>query len=111
MIVFYYLGSFLMPIALWISLFWVIKKYAFLEKIYRSDKKSLFVMLIIWLIRKIKFFDKYFYEKLKWRNFSFSQKIKFVLLFIALLFMFELFWRLIFEYLIAFMQMHEALST
>jgi hypothetical protein len=61
-------------------------------------------------VRKIKFFKNKIDEKITWQSLTLTQKLKFILLFIMLVGMSELFLRLIFEYLIAYMQMHEYLK-
>lgn len=108
--IFYAIGVFLIPIVMWIVLFWVLKRYKFLERLSKNSVKAISVMVIVWLIKKIKIFDKYLERKITWKNFSWVQKIKVVGLFLVLVFFAELFYRILFEYLIAFMQMHEALT-
>lgn len=85
LIFFYYIGAFLLPITLWFLLLWFIRKYKILNDVYEKTKESL------------------------WKVLNTKQKIKFILFFlIAFLFM-QLFWRMLFEFLIAYMQIRDAL--
>lgn len=87
LIVFYYIGALVLPITLWSILLWFVRKYKLLSTVYENTKEAL------WTILNIK------------------QKIKFILFFlIAFLFM-QLFWRMLFEFLIAYMQIRDALLT
>ena len=85
LIVFYYIGALILPIGLWLVLIWLMRKYKLLNTAYENSKE------IIWNLLNTK------------------QKIKFVVFFvIAFLFM-QLFWRMLFEFLIAYMQIRDAL--
>ncbi len=85
LIVFYYIGALILPIALWFVLIWLVRKYKLLNTAYKNSKE------IIWNLLNTK------------------QKIKLIALFlIAFLFM-QLFWRMLFEFLIAYMQIRDAL--
>ena len=85
LIVFYYIGALILPIGLWLVLIWLMRKYKLLNTAYKNSKE------IIWNLLNTK------------------QKIKFVVFFvIAFLFM-QLFWRMLFEFLIAYMQIRDAL--
>ena len=85
LIVFYYIGALILPIGLWLVLIWLMRKYKLLNTAYENSKE------IIWNLLNTK------------------QKIRFVVFFvIAFLFM-QLFWRILFEFLIAYMQIRDAL--
>jgi len=85
LIAFYYLGAIVMPIGLWISIKWLIHKYDFLNTGLETGK-TLF-----------------------WKSLSNEQQLKLsIILVICFLFM-ELFWRMLFEFLIAYMQIRDAL--
>jgi len=107
--IFYIVGVVVLPLVSWFSLLWVVNKYSALFRFYKGVKHSLVVSLIVWIMSKIKFFKKYVDKKTSWNTLNFIQKIKFFLLFLFIIFFAELFYRLLFEYLIAFMQMREAL--
>ena len=107
---FYLVGSLMMPFILWYSLFWVIKKYAVLIRFYGGLKRSIWLSLLVWLVQKLRFFKKYIDRKITWSVLTLSQKAKFIALYLMVLFFAEVFYRLVLEYLIAFMQMHEQLK-
>ncbi len=107
--VFYMLGVIALPVVSWFLLLWVINKYSVLFRFYKGLKRSIIISIIVWVMSKIKFFKKYVDEKVTWGSLNATQKFKFVLLFVMLVFFSELFYRLVLEYLIAFMQMHDAL--
>ena len=85
LIVFYYLGAFILPVGLWVLLNWVVRKYKLICATYESGKEML------------------------WKSLSRKQKIKFVTFFITLFLLMELFWRMLFEFLIAYMQIRDVL--
>ena len=85
LIVFYYIGVFLLPIGLWITLMWLTRKYKFFNAAYEQSKELFY-----------KVFDS-------------KQRIRFVLFFIIAFLFMQLFWRMLFEFLIAYMQMRDAL--
>ena len=85
LIVFYYLGALILPIGLWLLLTWLIRKYRLLNTVYENGKE------------------------LFWKLLSRKQQTKFVVFFIILFLFMELFWRMLFEFLIAYMQMRDAL--
>ncbi len=105
--VFYIVMAVVLPFACWFWLSWVIRRYAAVLKLYKDVKYSLIVSFIMWLIRKINFFQNKIDEKLSWKSLSTSQKLKFIAVFLFIVIFAELFLRLTFEYLIAYMQMHE----
>ena len=66
---------------------------------------------LTWLIRKYKYINTA-YENGKvivWKSLNKQQQIKFVSFFIATFLFLELFWRMLFEFLIAYMQIRDAL--
>ena len=85
LIVFYYLGALILPIGLWLLLTWLIRKYKLLNTTYKNGKKLL------------------------WKSLNRKQQTKFVAFFIISFLFMELFWRMLFEFLIAYMQMRDAL--
>lgn len=105
--VFYLFFAILIPITSWYFLFWLIRRYAVLISLYKSGRYSIFFSIIVWFIRKIKFFRDKIDEKITWLNLNSAQRLKFISLYVLLVFFAELFLRLTFEYLIAFIQMHE----
>ncbi|MBT3725064.1 MAG: DUF4282 domain-containing protein [Gammaproteobacteria bacterium] len=108
--VFYVICAILIPFASWYFLLWVIRRYAVVIQFYKDSSYSIIFSFIMWIVRKIKFFKNKIDEKITWQSLTLTQKLKFILLFIMLVGMSELFLRLIFEYLIAYMQMHEYLK-
>jgi hypothetical protein len=85
LILFYYLGALVSPIGLWLFLAWLIKKYKLMNTTYEKGKELL------------------------WRLLSAKQKMQFVAFYILFFFFMELFWRMLFEFLIGYMQMRDAL--
>jgi len=85
LIIFYYLGALILPAGMWLLLTWLTRKYRLFNAAYESGKG------IIW-----KLLDR-------------KQKTKFVSFFIFSFILMELFWRMLFEFLIAYMQMRDAL--
>ena len=61
----------------------------------------------MWVVRKIKFFQNQIDKNITWRSLTSTQKLKFVILFLMMVGLSEIFLRMTFEYLIAFMHMHE----
>ncbi|MET0067081.1 MAG: DUF4282 domain-containing protein [Candidatus Thiodiazotropha sp.] len=85
LIVFYYLGAIILPFGIWLLFAWIIRKYEIVNTAFESTKEVI------------------------WNSLKRKQKITFVALFgFAFLFM-ELFWRMLFEFLIAYMQIRDAL--
>lgn len=85
LIVFYYFGAIIMPVGLWFLLAWRVRKYGFLNAAYASGKEK------------------------AWKLLNKKQRTGFLVFFgVSFLFM-ELFWRMLFEFLIAYMQMRDAL--
>jgi hypothetical protein len=87
LIVLYYMGAVAMPIGLFLSLAWFIQKFSLVKNSLEQGKKQL------------------------WSRLTGLQKFK-TLLFLTTTFLFmELFWRMLFEFLIAYMQIRDALVT
>lgn len=85
LIVFYYIGAVILPVSLWYFIIWLIRKYNFVDTAYIKGKEVL------------------------WLSLNGRQKIKLITLFALFFFFMELFWRMLFEFLIAYMQMRDAL--
>jgi len=85
LIAFYYFGAIILPIGLWLLLTWLVRKYNLLNSAYKSGKD------------------------LFWKSLSNKKKTQLIVFFIILFFFMELFWRMLFEFLIAYMQMRDAL--
>lgn len=82
---FYYIGAVVMPIFLWLVSIWLTKKFQFIDKFQQKSKETV------------------------WHYLNIQQKILFVMLFIMAFLFMELFWRMLFEFLIAYLQMRDAL--
>jgi len=82
---FYYMGALLMPLFMWFFSTWLMKKIKILGDLHRSGKEKL------------------------WSLLSTKQKLIFVSMFIMSFLFMQLFWRMMFEFLIAYMQMRDAL--
>ncbi|APW66031.1 MULTISPECIES: DUF4282 domain-containing protein [Arcobacteraceae] len=85
LIIFYYLGAIFLPFITWILLKWAIKRYKLINTSYENIKESL------------------------WKTLSKKQQLKFLSFFIILFIFMEIFWRMLFEFLIAYMQIRDAL--
>jgi hypothetical protein len=105
--IFYIFTAITFPFVCWFWLSWIVRRYAVIIRFYRGAKRSLIITIISWIVRKLKFFKNKMDQKLSWSSFSATQKLKFIAVFLFIVIFGELFLRLIFEYLIAYMQMHE----
>lgn len=85
LIIFYYLGALILPVGVWLLLTWLIQKYRFLNTAYANGKEII------------------------WESLNRKQQTRIVVFFIILFLFIELFWRMFFEFLIAYMQMRDAL--
>ncbi len=85
LIIFYYMGAIMIPIAMWLFSHWLIQRFNILSQSYEKGKRLL------------------------WSSLTTKQKIMLAFFFTACFFFMQLFWRMMFEYLIAFMQMRDAL--
>jgi len=85
LIIFYYLGAVIMPIGIWLLLTWLLQKYRLLNQAYENGKEII------------------------WKSLNKEQKTKLLAFFVISFLFMELFWRMLFEFLIAYMQMRDAL--
>ena len=85
LITFYYLGAIILPIITWLILNWAIKRYKLINTSYENIKESL------------------------WKILNKKQQLKFLSFFIIVFLFMEIFWRMLFEFLIAYMQIRDAL--
>ena len=85
LLVFYYLGAVVMPVAAWLAALYLIRRFRSAREIYAKGM-GLFTATV----------------PLRWRLLGF-------IMFAAAFLLMELMWRMMFEYLIAFMQMRDAL--
>ena len=85
LIIFYYTGAILLPFAMLTLVSWIIKKYKLVDVAYKNGKEII------------------------WQSLNIKQKTRLVALFITCFLFMELFWRMLFEFLIAYMQMRDAL--
>ncbi len=87
LITFYYFGAILFPFFMWILSMWFMRKYKSIDAIHTTGKEMI------------------------WRILTTKQKFKLIATFIVAFLFMELFWRMLFEFLIAYMQMRDALLT
>jgi len=85
LIVFYYMGAVIMPPFVWFFSRWIMKKFHIIEKSYQKSKV------------------------MAWRLFPLRYKLLAIGLFAMMFLFMELLWRMMFEFLIAYMQMRDAL--
>ncbi len=85
LITFYYFGAVIFPFFMWIFSTWLMKKYKSIEALHNKGKATL------------------------WNALTTKQKIKLALAFLVAFLFMELFWRMLFEFLIAYMQIRDAL--
>ena len=85
LIIFYYLGALILPIGVWFLLTFLIRKYKLINTAYENGKEII------------------------WKSLNRKQQTKLVVFFITSFLFMELFWRMFFEFLIAYMQMRDAL--
>lgn len=85
LIIFYYLGAFILPTVIWLLLTWLIRKYRLLNTAYEGEKGIV------------------------WKSLNKKQQTKFVAFFVTSFLFMELIWRMFFEFLIAYMQIRDAL--
>ncbi len=87
LIVFYYISAIIMPIFIWFSSRYIMKRFDFIEKSYQTTKDIV------------------------WKNSSLKYKILFFTIFIMMFIFMELLLRMAFEFLIAYIQIRDALVT
>ena len=85
LIIFYYIGALIFPFAIWNLLTWSIRKYKFVSKGFESGKEIF------------------------WDSLSKKHKMNLAAFFITCFLFVELFWRMLFEFLIAYMQIRDAI--
>jgi len=85
LIIFYYIGAVIFPFGLMLLFSWFIKKYKIVDAAYQKGSDAI------------------------WGLLNKKQKIRLVAILITLLLFMELFWRMLFEFLIAYMQMRDAI--
>lgn len=85
LIIFYYIGAIIFPVGLWLLMDWLIQKYEFFNTSYKKAKETV------------------------WKSLDKNQQRKLLLLFLFIFLFMELFWRMLFEFLIAYMQIRDAL--
>ena len=85
LIIFYYTGALILPVGIWGLLTWFIGKYRFLNAAYENGKEIV------------------------WKSLNKKQQTKLVAFFIASFLFMELLWRMLFEFLIGYMQIRDAL--
>jgi hypothetical protein len=85
LIIFYYVGALILPIATWALLTWLMRKYRLINTTYENGKEII------------------------WKSLNKKQQTNLVALFISSFLFMELFWRMLFEFLIAYMQIRDAL--
>ena len=109
--VFYIVIAIVLPFICWFWLSWIVRRYATVIKFYKEAKRSLIISFIIWIVRRINFFQNKIDQKISWKSLSTNQRLKFIAIFLFVVIFAELFLRLTFEYLIAYMQMHEWMNS
>jgi len=82
---FYYMGALVMPLFIWVFSTWLIKKFGVIADIHKAGKEKL------------------------WSLLTTKQKFLFIATFIMAFLFMELFWRMMFEFLIAYMQIRDSL--
>lgn len=85
LIVFYYIGAIILPAGAWYLVIWLIQKYELVNIAYEKGKDTL------------------------WNSLNKKQKNKLIVFFVSSFLFMELFWRMLFEFLIAYMQIRDAL--
>lgn len=85
LVVFYYMGAVLMPVAAWLFLKRLSKRHGALQRALETGSQAL-----------VSVTDK-------------RQRVVLVLLFLGVFLMMEVLWRMMFEFLLAFLQMRDAL--
>lgn len=85
LIVFYYIGALILPFVAWFSATWLINKYQIVRSAYELGRETF------------------------WHSLTLKQKSWLLLFFFTVFIFAELFWRMLFEFLIAYMQIRDAL--
>ncbi len=87
LIVLYYTGAVILPVASWAWALRLIGRSGAAQRIYQKGRHAL------------------------WQNLNYKQRTRGIVLFVGLFLLMELFWRMLFEFLIAYMQIHGALVS
>ena len=82
---FYYLGAVICPVLMWQCIRWFLRKYPLIQSLHTEGKEIV------------------------WSQLPTDKKWKMLILFVMMFMLAELFWRMMFEFLIAYMQMRDAL--
>ena len=85
LVVFYYMGAVIMPLFVWFTSRWLMKKITVIEEGYQEGKR------VVWAVLSLRY------------------KLSFMVMFVMMFLFMELLWRMMFEFLIAYMQIWEAL--
>lgn len=85
LIILYYIGALVLPILLWMMLLWFTNKYKLFNTLYETTKEAL------------------------WQVLNLKQRIQLSLFFFISFIFMQLFWRIFFEFLIAYMQIRDSL--
>ena len=87
LIVFYYLGAVVLPVGMWFVMLWLLHRYELFNTAYTTGKAII------------------------WQSLTRKQKTYLLVSFVTLFLFMQLFWRMLFEFLIAYMQIRDALTT
>jgi hypothetical protein len=109
--VFYLLCAICIPVAAWYFLLLVVRRYAAMMQLYKGGEYPVVFSTLLWIMHRIRFFPQSIQQRIAWGIFTPRQKFKFLTLYILMVFFAELFLRLMFEYLIAFIQMRDLLQS
>ncbi len=85
LIFFYYIGAIILPAGAWYLVTWLMQKYELVNIVYEKGKDTI------------------------WNSLNKKQKNKLIMFFVSSFIFMELFWRMLFEFLIAYMQIRDAL--
>ena len=85
LIFFYYIGAIILPAGAWYLVTWLMQKYELVNIAYEKGKDTI------------------------WNSLNKKQKNKLIMFFVSSFIFMELFWRMLFEFLIAYMQIRDAL--
>lgn len=85
LILFYYIGAVILPIGMWFLITWLLRKYEIIHIAHQQGKETF------------------------WKTLNQKQKRYLIIFFITSFLFLELFWRMLFEFLIAYMQIRDAL--
>lgn len=85
LIIFYYIGAVIMPAGVWLLVARIVRKYSIVDDTFKKGKDTF------------------------WKALNKKQKSSMVLFSISFFIFMEILWRMLFEFLIAYMQMRDAL--